>query len=188
MKYISCWNKLVIEGLLKSMGQGNPAAADEFATRLVALLPRLRRYALSLCRHGVTAEDLVQNACLRVISARDTWEEGSNFDAWVFRILRNLWFDQLRHRKVAGTEEQVDEMYDLSSSNADSETQLFVAQVQKAMQDLPQDMREVVSLVCIEELSYREAAEILSVPVGTVMSRLARARIRLAEATGYKAE
>ena len=134
------------------------------------------------------AEDLVQNTCLRAIASQDTWQEDSNFDAWAFRILRNLWLDQLRHRKVRGTEEQVDEMYDLSSSDADSETQLFVAQVQKAMQDLPEDMREVVSLVCIEELSYREAASILDVPVGTVMSRLARARTKLAEATGYKVD
>jgi RNA polymerase sigma-70 factor, ECF subfamily len=128
----------------------------------------------------------VQSACMRAIAARDSWEKGSNFDAWIFRIIRNLWMDQLRHKKVMGIQGPVEEADNLASVTADGETRLLLQQVRSAMLALPDDMREIVSLVCIEELSYREVAEILGVPIGTVMSRLARARIKLAEATGYE--
>jgi RNA polymerase sigma-70 factor, ECF subfamily len=169
------------------MVQNSQAKSNDFSEKLVGLLPRLRRFALSLCRNSSTADDLVQSACVRAMSARDSWQEGTNFDAWMFRILRNLWLDQLRHRKVTGHETDVDEAEHLSAPDADGEQVLFLQQVRSAMAALPDDMREVVSLVCVEELSYREAAEILDVPVGTVMSRLARARVKLAEATGYVA-
>ena len=167
--------------------QKRPTDGNSTGEQLVALLPRMRRYALSLCRHSTTAEDLVQSACLRAMAAQDSWQPGTNFNAWVFRIVRNLWIDQLRHRKVTGHEADLDAAEQLAASGADGEEQLFVQQVRRAMADLPEEMREVVSLVCVEELTYREAAEILNVPLGTVMSRLARARVRLAEATGYEA-
>jgi RNA polymerase sigma-70 factor, ECF subfamily len=159
---------------------------NNFNERLIGLLPRMRRFALSLARHSAMAEDLVQSACMRAIAARDSWEIGSNFDAWIFRIIRNLWMDQLRHKKVTGIQGPVEEAENLASVTADGETRLLLQQVRSAMLALPDDMREIVSLVCIEELSYREVAEILGVPIGTVMSRLARARIKLAEATGYE--
>jgi RNA polymerase sigma-70 factor, ECF subfamily len=161
---------------------------DEFSERLIALLPRMKRYAYSLSRDSVSADDLVQSACERALAARDSWLPGTNLDAWAFRIVRNLWIDIVRHRKVAGQEVDIDEQYGLMGSDGgrEHESRLMLQQVQRAILELPEEMREVIMLVCVDEQPYKDAADILGVPVGTVMSRLSRARLRLAGATGYR--
>jgi RNA polymerase sigma-70 factor (ECF subfamily) len=156
------------------------------ADQLVAFLPNLRRFAISLCRSRETADDLVQAACERALAAADRFEPGTRFDAWMFRILRNLWLDKVRRRQTAGFEDDVDARHDLVGSDGESEAEarLALRSVSAAINKLADEQREVLLLVCVEELSYRETAEILDIPIGTVMSRLARARRNLAAAVG----
>ncbi|MET0531138.1 MAG: RNA polymerase sigma factor [Microvirga sp.] len=152
---------------------------------LVALLPRLRRFALTLCRSPSRADDLVQGACERALANAGSWTPGTRFDAWMFRILRNHWIDNLRRLKVEGVIEDVTAHKQLIGDPGEEPifNRLTLAEVQRAIEGLPQEQREVLVLVCVEDLSYRETADVLSVPIGTVMSRLARARKRLVEIT-----
>lgn len=158
--------------------------------RLVAFLPNLRRFAISLCHSRELADDLVQSTCERAIAAADTFVAGTRFDAWLFRILRNLWIDHLRRARTAGPQEDLEEAREVStpSGEAASEARMTLLEVTEALQKLPEEQREVLVLVCVEELSYRDTAEVLSIPIGTVMSRLARARKNLAELMGISGE
>jgi RNA polymerase sigma-70 factor (ECF subfamily) len=170
---------------LTQMVDRKAAVADQ----LVAFLPNLRRFAVSLCRSREIADDLVQSACEKALAAADRFEPGTRFDAWMFRILRNLWVDQLRRLQTAGIQDDVDARHDLVGSDGESETEarLALRSVSTAIGRLADEQREVLLLVCVEELSYKEAAEVLAVPIGTVMSRLARARRTLAKAAGITA-
>ncbi|MCW5707917.1 RNA polymerase sigma factor [Shinella sp.] len=154
--------------------------------RLVAFLPNLRRFAISLCRSRELADDLVQAACERAILAADSFAPDSRFDAWMFRILRNLWIDHLRRQKTAGPHDDIEEARDVSvpSGEAAAHARMDLAGVTAALQRLPAEQREVLVLVCVEDMSYRDAADVLAIPIGTVMSRLARARKNLMELTG----
>jgi RNA polymerase sigma-70 factor (ECF subfamily) len=159
-----------------------PAAIGQ---ELVALLPRLRRFALVLCRSQPLADDLVQGACERALANASSWTPGTKFDAWMFRILRNYWIDHLRRVRTEGMTEDVSVQTQLIGDPGEEPilNKLVLSEVQRAIDSLPQEQREVLLLVCAEDLSYREAAEVLGVPIGTVMSRLARARKRLMEMT-----
>ena len=150
---------------------------DAFSRDLLDLLPNLRRFALSLCRSADIADDLVQLTCQKALSNRQAFQAGTRMDAWLFRILRNSWIDMVRRRQGEGQSVDIDEAYDLpGTSGPDTvENRLLLGRTLKAIHELPEDQREVLLLVCVEELSYREAAEVLEVPIGTVMSRLARA-------------
>lgn len=152
---------------------------------LVGLLPRLRRFARGLCRSTELADDLVQEACERALATTSGPAPGTPFEAWMFRILRNLWIDRLRRQKTAGLSVDLDEHDELAAPDgvAQTEARLTLERVRRAIERLPDEQREVVLLVCVEELSYRDAAAALDLPVGTVMSRLARARVRLAQLT-----
>jgi RNA polymerase sigma-70 factor (ECF subfamily) len=154
-------------------------------SELVLLLPRLRRYALSLCKSPTLADDLVQSACLKALAHADGWTHGTRFDAWVFGILRNIWIDGLRRSRVEAlvdNGEALDTQIDESGEDRALE-KLTLTDVRRAIDALPTDQREVLLLVCVEDLAYREAAEVLGVPIGTVMSRLARARKKLTDIT-----
>ncbi|WP_112815089.1 RNA polymerase sigma factor [Ensifer sp.] len=159
-----------------------------FGERLVAFLPNLRRFAISLCRSRDLADDLVQAACEKALVGSERFEEGTRFDAWMFRILRNLWIDQLRRQKTAGPTEEIDAQPELAvaSGEAGSEARMTLKNVATAIDGLVLEQREVLLLTCVEDLSYKEAAEVLGIPIGTVMSRLARARKNLAEAAGIE--
>lgn len=121
---------------------------------------------------------------MRVLANGESWTPGTRFDAWIFRILRNQWIDWTRRRRTEG---QVDPIEDVDLAGDDGEVRalstVMLAQVNREIAALPREQQEVLLLVCIEDLSYREVAEILNVPIGTVMSRLARARKRLIELT-----
>ncbi|WP_353645122.1 RNA polymerase sigma factor [Mesorhizobium sp. WSM2239] len=155
--------------------------SDRLGEQLVSLLPNLRRFAISLCRSRDVADDLVQMACERALANFGRFESGTRFDAWMFRILRNLWIDRIRKQSTAGRHEAIDQRHDIvgASGDCDTEARLTLTRVAQAIADLPDDQREVMLLICTEDLSYREAAEILAIPIGTVMSRLARARKKL---------
>ena len=162
---------------------------DPFCGLLIEKLPNLRRYALSLCRSGDQADDLVQSTVERALRARDGFDPDSRIEAWLFRILRNAWIDILRKNKVRGPEVAIDnapEFADESGHRGDA--RLMVANVLDAVARLPDAQREVVLLVSVEGLSYAEAADILEIPKGTVMSRLCRARSTLADKMDMSAE
>ncbi|WP_425351415.1 RNA polymerase sigma factor [Kumtagia ephedrae] len=158
--------------------------------QLVAFLPNLRRFAISLTGSRDLADDLVQTACERALNNAASFTPGTRFDAWMFRILRNLWIDHLRRGKTAGVHEDIDERHDLAgvSGQQVTEARLTLRSVAEAVALLPGEQREVLLLVCVEDMSYRDTAELLDIPIGTVMSRLSRARRFLAEAAGISGE
>ncbi|MFN0318114.1 MAG: RNA polymerase sigma factor [Burkholderiales bacterium] len=159
---------------------------SDIADALVGMLPRLRRYAMTLCKAREAADDLVQSACGRALATNADRDDGAPFDAWMFRIVRNLWIDGFRKAKTEGSSENIDEHGEIAGSDgrSDMESRLTLARVWQCIDLLPADQREVLLLVCVEEFSYKDAADVLGVPVGTVMSRLARARLKLVEMTG----
>jgi len=156
----------------------------DFRLRLVEVLPRLRRFALSLTGNLDQADDLVQEACVRALANASQWQPGTRLDSWMYRIIQNLWFDRLRARKVRGEQLDIDDAPQLLGSDGRDvvETRFVLADVSRRMSQLPKDQQLVVGLVCIDGLSYKEAAETLGLPIGTVMSRLARARSSLNDA------
>jgi RNA polymerase sigma-70 factor, ECF subfamily len=151
---------------------------DDFRSRLIDLIPRLRRFAAALTGDLDQADDLVQDTCARALSRRDQWQDGTRLDSWMYRIAQNLWLDQMRAKKTRGTHVEAD---DISGTDGRTvvENRLSLAAVSAAMAKLPEDQRLLVALVCIDGVSYKQAAEITGVPIGTVMSRLARARRQL---------
>jgi RNA polymerase sigma-70 factor (ECF subfamily) len=153
-----------------------------FAEDLVALLPRLRRFALSLTGLAVEADDLVQAACERALRARAQWTPGTRLDSWVFRIMQNLWIDAIRKRKTEGENQAIDGTFDIEGDDGRLVTEVAATldEVRSAMNGLPDEQRAVLLMVCADERSYQETADMLGVPIGTVMSRLARARRNLA--------
>ncbi|WP_299472522.1 RNA polymerase sigma factor [uncultured Roseibium sp.] len=160
---------------------------DCFHTALTEKLPNLRRFALSLCRTAHVADDLVQITVERALVARNSYDPASRIESWLFRILKNAWIDMTRKQKVRGQELDIHDEPDLAGQdNHKGDTRLMVANVLEAVEKLPLEQREVVVLVCFEELSYAEAADILEIPKGTIMSRLSRARTAIAAKTGIK--
>jgi len=162
---------------------------EDRGTALVEALPRLRRYALTLCRDADTADELVQEACARALAA-PARDDAAPFLAWMFTILRNLWFDRLRRKQTEGVVMDIDEMIAPPAIGGEDErvdARRTLDRVQQAFDRLPDAQRELMLLVCVEELSYKEAAELTDVPIGTVMSRLARARLRVAQLAGLDA-
>ncbi len=159
---------------------------DRFSDELIALLPNLRRFALSLCRRGDVADDLVQITAERAFAARDRFDPATRMDAWLFRILRNAWIDHARRVTTQGVTVDIADAPDAAVVDGvrDVEAVLTLRKAEAAMAELPDDQREVMMLVCVDELSYREAAEVIGVPIGTVMSRLARARLAVAAKLG----
>jgi RNA polymerase sigma-70 factor (ECF subfamily) len=148
---------------------------QSFHDQLVALLPRLRRFARNLARNPHDADDVVQIAVERALLKWEQWRSDTRLDSWMFKIVRNAWIDELRARGrraqiflAAEAGEQVGE------ATLERESQLM--SVQSAMARLPQEQRLAVSLVLVEGLPYKEAAEVLDIPIGTLTSRLARGR------------
>lgn len=145
---------------------------------LAALLPRLRRFAMALTGNRADADDLVQDALERALRRADQWRPGTRVDSWVFRIMRNAWIDETRSRRIRS--KVVSDDPDADAPGIDGRTAmeatLTLDRAMKVMATLPPEQRAVIALVQIEGFTYREAAEILGVPEGTVTSRLVRAR------------
>lgn len=156
----------------------------DIAQRIVELLPRLRRFALTLTRHEDDADDLVQAAAERALMRLGTWRPDTRLDSWLFKIMQNHWIDQVRARRTRGASEALDAVDHIAGADGRHVTgvrQELQATLQAVLR-LPEEQRAVVGLVLVEGLAYREAAEILEVPIGTIMSRLSRARAALEEA------
>jgi RNA polymerase sigma-70 factor (ECF subfamily) len=144
----------------------------------------LRRFAYGLTGNMADGDDLLQSACLRALDRAEQWRPGTRLDSWLYRILQNLWIDQIRsgrRREIAIDE---DEMAAVPGGDhaREMEARLGLAAVRREIAKLPAEQRAVLLLVSVEGASYKEAAEILEIPIGTVMSRLSRARLTLGEA------
>lgn len=154
---------------------------DGLQHQIVELLPRLRRLARVLARDPADADDLVQATVERALVHREQWRPGTRLDSWMFRIMKNAWIDESRSRsrrgKVFAPEEQGASVG--RDGAADMHARLAAADVERAMAKLPDDQRLAVALVLVDGLSYKEAAEVLEVPQGTLTSRLVRGRMAL---------
>jgi len=156
---------------------------DRIRKDIVDMLPRLRRFARALSRNPADADDLVQDAVERALRNLHQWEDGTRLDSWMFRIARNVWIDKVRAAKVRAADSldgDVESAAGAIDGARDVEARLTFADTARAFGELPEDQREAVALVAIDGMSYRDAAEVLGVPIGTLTSRLARARTALA--------
>jgi RNA polymerase sigma-70 factor, ECF subfamily len=171
------------------MQAGTRVVEDAVLNEMVALLPRLRRFACGLAGSLADADDLVQGACLRALDRIEQWRPGTRLDSWMFRILQNLWIDQLRERRGREVAMDPDDLAERAVGDAarENEARIELAQVRREIAKLAPEQRAVLMLVSVEGVSYKEAAEILEIPIGTVMSRLARARLALGRAIGGEA-
>ncbi|WP_051174475.1 RNA polymerase sigma factor [Marinimicrobium sp. LS-A18] len=155
----------------------------DFRSQLVAMLPRLRRFALGLTASRDEADDLVQAACEKALAKQDQWQPGTRLDSWLYRIVQTQRIDHLRrakHAPVSMAAETMPDWEDTQSADR-AEREDLLRHTLRALEQLPEDQRLVMLLVVVEGHSYREVAEQLGIPQGTVMSRLARARLRVQE-------
>jgi RNA polymerase sigma-70 factor (ECF subfamily) len=152
-----------------------PTPSDEVRAQLGELLPRLRRFARVITRNVQDSDDLVQASVEKALTRAAQWRPGSRLDSWMFGIMKNAWIDEIRARRrrerVHAPEEAGSTVGDASAAARD-----IALSVQAAMSYLPEEQRLAVALVLVEGLSYREAAEVLGIPIGTLTSRLARGR------------
>jgi RNA polymerase sigma-70 factor (ECF subfamily) len=151
---------------------------DDFDSQVAQHIPRLRRYARALTGERIAADDLVQDALERAWSKRRLWRPGSDLRAWLFTILHNVFVNQLRGR-AAERRTRFDGQAPEIADRASPGDRLEIRDLDAALARLPDEQREVLLLVALEQLSYEETARVLDIPIGTVMSRLSRARERL---------
>ncbi len=142
---------------------------------IAALLPRLRRFARAITYNAEDGDDLVQVAVERALNRSEQWEAGTRLDSWIFRIMKNAWIDEVRSRirrdQVFAPEEAGEHVGD---DFAEAHQQRLA--IQKAISLLSDDHRIVIGLVLVDGMAYKEAADVLDIPMGTLTSRLARAR------------
>lgn len=164
------------------------ASEEHIRAGLSQHLTRLWRYGVVLSRQRDVADDLVQATCVRALERAAQFTPGTRLDRWLFAILHSIWLNEVRSRRVRMGQGFVDAGESLVFDGAqETETHILAGQVLRRVQALPEAQRTVVFLAYVEGLSYREVAEILEVPIGTVMSRLAAARAKLAEGMGTMA-
>ena len=175
---------LRLEEALQARGD---AHLVEFRAGLLAAAPNLRAFAISLVNNGDRADDLVQDTIMRAWAKRDSFRPGTNLNAWLFTILRNGFYSEFRKRRRE--EEDPDGSYAAGLvAPPDQDDKLEMQDLKSALAQVAPDQREALWLVAVEGLSYEQAAEICGTAVGTVKSRVNRARNRLAELLGYTAD
>lgn len=152
----------------------------DFDKKLSTSRERLYRLAYSWCHQPDVADDLVQDTCSKALNRRQSLRDDSAFDTWIFRILANTWYDYLKLQKEVVEYDDVYKPDDMTPEFIHSRYETIV-DVRNAVGQLPLGQRQVLSLIELEQFSYSEVAEILDIPVGTVMSRLCRARKQLKE-------
>ncbi|HSV44899.1 MAG TPA: sigma-70 family RNA polymerase sigma factor [Ramlibacter sp.] len=161
-------------------------SSDDVRAQIAALLPRLRRFGRALARTQEDDDDVVQIAIEKALMRTGQWTPGTRLDSWMFRIMQNVWIDEVRARERRGRifvpEEEAQHV-----GASPTDAQIDAIAVRKAVAQLNDDQRAVVGLVLVEGLAYQEAAEVLGIPVGTLTSRLARARDALQRLLGETA-
>ena len=161
-----------------------------FERELIDLLPRLRRFARGLCGQAADADDLCQAAIERALKSREQWQPGTRLDSWMYRIMRNIWIDAMRAERRRGPHDPIDSDTALQIAGDGQrviEASAELGDVNRALARLPGEQREAIVLVLVEGLAYKEAAEILEVPMGTLTSRLVRGREALLRELGEAA-
>ncbi|GAA0564989.1 RNA polymerase sigma factor [Rheinheimera aquimaris] len=153
-------------------------------TELTLLLPALRRFAYSLTGNMADADDLLQSTVVKLLDSPPAADVP--LLQWSFRVCRNLWIDDYRAKKVR-QHTALDEAAELSGEDGEQVAinEITLTEVNQAMNNLPGEQREVLSLVAVQGMSYSEAAGVLAIPQGTIMSRLARARVAMVDALKY---
>ncbi len=159
-----------------------PALEKATRDQLIALLPRLRRFCLALTRSVEAGDDLTQSTIERALSRIDQWDTTSRLDSWMYRIAQNINIDAARSLARRGQHMDMEALQSVAGEDGRQivESRSALARVQTAMAGLPADQRALMALVVLDGKSYREAADILDIPMGTVMSRMSRARQAMA--------
>lgn len=156
------------------------AGSNSFDIRkgIVAILPRLRRFCMAIARDGDAGDDLCQATIERALSRADQFQQGTRLDSWMYRIAQNIMIDSARRKRTRGVEVEVDDAFGLAGDDGVQivEGRSDLARARAAMAKLPDEQRTLLALVVLDGMSYRDAAETLEIPIGTVMSRIARAR------------
>lgn len=154
---------------------------NDLRQEIAALVPRLRRFAGALAGNTADGDDIVQTACVKALSGLDRFTPGTRLDSWMFRIVQNCFLDSVRSRRRSAVTdpELLERQSDGGLGARRAEDRLVLAELREAVAALPDEQRAVLALVAIDGLSYKDAAAALGIPVGTVMSRLARARAKL---------
>lgn len=166
-----------MDGMIPQARSGLRRGSSEFHTQLVALVPKLRIQALALTRNRAAAEDLVQDAVANALAAQDSFTPGTNFAAWMHRILRNRFISTLRkQRETTDIEDLPSSAFAVSASHED---RMVLKELSKALGRLPADQREALFMVVLQGMSYEEVAEATGCAVGTAKSRVFRARRQL---------
>lgn len=155
----------------------NRPASEEFAAQAMQFIPRLRRYARALTGDASAADDLVQDALERALVKQALWREGTDLRAWLFTVMHNVFVNQVRSAVASRTVPMDDTVSELPQMQGTD--RLEIRDLDAALLALPEEQRAVVLLVGLEQMTYEEAAKVLDVPIGTVMSRLSRGRERL---------
>ncbi|RVU18675.1 sigma-70 family RNA polymerase sigma factor [Methylobacterium oryzihabitans] len=174
----------LIARLEKALAAQGASATDSFRDDLIAAAPALRRFALTLTANAARADDLVQDTMLKAWQNQNRFEDGTNLNAWLFTIMRNAFYSE--HRKRAREVEDGDGIYSARLVSAPNQgDRLDVQDLQTALSKLVAEQREALLLVAVGDMSYEEAAALMDCKVGTVKSRVCRARDKLAEILGY---
>lgn len=161
---------------------------QQFLDEMEACIPALRRYARALTRDADRADDLVQDCIERAIRKRRLWAPTGPLRAWLFKLLLNLYRNELRASRRRGQQVPLDEMLVEPAVPPPQPGRIALAEMSRAIERLPDEQREALLLVVLEGTSYQEAAGIIGIPAGTLMSRLARARAALRTMTGVNEE
>lgn len=153
---------------------------DKSHQLIVEQIPHLRRYARALLRDKIEADDLVQDCLTRAMDRLHLWKPGTNIKAWLFTILHNQHINQAKRRTNRPDSIAIEAVHEnLNQSPPDQEFGITVRDINHALDELPNDQRQIILLIGLEGLDYQEAAEILDIPLGTVMSRLNRGRKKM---------
>lgn len=151
---------------------------SDLRRQIVEILPRLRRFCLTLARTPDGGDDLCQAAVERALARAEQFIPGTRLDSWMYRIAQNIFIDDRRRLKTRGAEIDVDAAFDMAGDDGVQivEGRSDMERARSALLALPEEQRTLMTLVVLDGMSYREAAVMLDIPIGTVMSRIARAR------------
>jgi RNA polymerase sigma-70 factor, ECF subfamily len=161
----------------------NMEATQRTKDEIASLIPRLRQFARVLTGNLADADDVVQASLEKAMRNMHQWQAGTRLDSWLFAIARNHWIDDRRLARNRNPHDEIDTIMELSGEDGAAivETRDTQRAVRRAVDNLPAEQRELVGLVMLDGYAYREAAAMLNLPIGTVMSRLSRAKAALAK-------
>lgn len=160
------------------MTRAGEQGQGDLREQIITFLPRLRRFCLALARRPDVADDLCQATVERALARAEQFAPGSKLDSWMYKIAQNIWIDEGRRRQTRGSEVDVEQAFALVGSDGLKvvEGRSDLARARTALASLPEEQRVLITLVVLDGMSYKGAAETLGIPIGTVMSRIARAR------------